>query len=40
MQGRNQDLRGGMLDTQAETESTQGTQNVRGARGARGARSA
>ena len=31
MQGRNQDLRGGMLDTQAETEGTQDTQNVQGA---------
>ena len=34
MQGRNQDLRGGMLDIQAETESTQGIQNVRGIWGA------
>ena len=37
MQGKNQDLRGGILDTQAETESTQGIQDIRGIRGAQGA---
>ena len=34
MKKRNQDLRSGMLDTQAKTESTQRTQNVWGAWGA------
>ncbi len=33
MESRNQDFKGGILDTQAKTKSTQGTQSVWGARG-------